>query len=207
MLLGVSGSWSVEIEDQFKKLPGGKGIYLDIKIESGAADGDPGRLKKIVVVGIFGDPMETLWKNCIFGLCGVKAFQRKNYGVIVEYRIINSNGRAPNYASSSLGNIRYESLVYAYAKIINFYRVNDRLPDYVIMSNIVGADAVGVVIDTVAPSITNNLAPGGKIKDGVIELRAGNYVKGMKDIALGTFGFDIWGSVLASYLVDQALPT
>lgn len=32
---------------------------------------------------VFGDPLETLWKNCIFGLCGVKSFCRKNYGVIV----------------------------------------------------------------------------------------------------------------------------
>lgn len=31
----------------------------------------------------FGDPLETIWKNCIFGLCGVKEFHRKNYGVIV----------------------------------------------------------------------------------------------------------------------------
>ncbi|MCE5213460.1 MAG: NAD(P)H-dependent oxidoreductase [Methanobacterium sp.] len=32
---------------------------------------------------VFGDPLETIWKNCIFGLCGVKTFHRKNYGVIV----------------------------------------------------------------------------------------------------------------------------
>lgn len=32
---------------------------------------------------VFGDPLETLWKNCIFGLCGVKTFYRKNYGEIV----------------------------------------------------------------------------------------------------------------------------
>lgn len=32
---------------------------------------------------VFGDPLETLWKKCIFGLCGVKNFYRKNYGVIV----------------------------------------------------------------------------------------------------------------------------
>ncbi len=32
---------------------------------------------------VFGDPLETLWKNCIFGLCGVEAFHRKNYGVMV----------------------------------------------------------------------------------------------------------------------------
>lgn len=32
---------------------------------------------------IFGDPLETLWKNCIFGLCGVRNVRRKTFGVIV----------------------------------------------------------------------------------------------------------------------------
>ena len=32
---------------------------------------------------VFGDPLETIWKNCIFGLCGVDNFYRKNYGVVV----------------------------------------------------------------------------------------------------------------------------
>ena len=32
---------------------------------------------------VFGDPIETLWKNCIFGLCGVNNFYRKNFGIIV----------------------------------------------------------------------------------------------------------------------------
>ena len=31
---------------------------------------------------IFGDPLETLWKNCIFELCGVKNFYRKTYSII-----------------------------------------------------------------------------------------------------------------------------
>lgn len=31
----------------------------------------------------FGDPLETIWKNCIFALCGVKNFYRKMFGVIV----------------------------------------------------------------------------------------------------------------------------
>ena len=31
----------------------------------------------------FGDPLETIWKNCIFGLCGVGDFHRKTYGVVV----------------------------------------------------------------------------------------------------------------------------
>jgi NAD(P)H dehydrogenase (quinone) len=31
----------------------------------------------------FSDPLETLWKNCIFGLCGVNGFYRKTYSVVV----------------------------------------------------------------------------------------------------------------------------
>jgi putative NADPH-quinone reductase len=31
---------------------------------------------------VFGDPLEQLWNNCIFDLCGVKNFHRKMYGVV-----------------------------------------------------------------------------------------------------------------------------
>jgi NAD(P)H dehydrogenase (quinone) len=32
---------------------------------------------------VFGDPLETIWKNCIFGLCGVSTFRRRTFGVVV----------------------------------------------------------------------------------------------------------------------------
>jgi NAD(P)H dehydrogenase (quinone) len=32
---------------------------------------------------VFGDPLETIWKNCIFDLCGVKRFDRRMFGVVV----------------------------------------------------------------------------------------------------------------------------
>lgn len=32
---------------------------------------------------LYGDPLENLWKNCIFGLCGVKDFARRNFESIV----------------------------------------------------------------------------------------------------------------------------
>ncbi|HQI02453.1 MAG TPA: NAD(P)H-dependent oxidoreductase [Deltaproteobacteria bacterium] len=38
----------------------------------------PAREKKV-----FGDPLETLWKNCVFGLCGITSFHRKTFGVVV----------------------------------------------------------------------------------------------------------------------------
>ena len=32
---------------------------------------------------VFGDPLETLWRNCVFGLCGVTDFRRRTFGVVV----------------------------------------------------------------------------------------------------------------------------
>jgi len=32
---------------------------------------------------VFGDPLETLWKNCVFGLCGVEVFYRETFSVVV----------------------------------------------------------------------------------------------------------------------------
>lgn len=32
---------------------------------------------------VFGDPLDRLWKNCIFDLCGVKEFYRTTYCVVV----------------------------------------------------------------------------------------------------------------------------
>ena len=46
---------------------------------------------------------------------------------------IDSNGIAPNYVSSSLGKIQYESTIYMMAKVLNFYNTNNRLPSYVTM--------------------------------------------------------------------------
>ncbi len=36
---------------------------------------------------VFGDPLETIWKNCIFDLCGVKTFYRETYTVVVTSTI------------------------------------------------------------------------------------------------------------------------
>jgi len=32
---------------------------------------------------VFGDPLESIWMKCIFELCGVKAFHREVFGVVV----------------------------------------------------------------------------------------------------------------------------
>ncbi len=32
---------------------------------------------------VFGDPLETIWSNCIFGLCGVPTIHRRTFNIIV----------------------------------------------------------------------------------------------------------------------------
>ena len=32
---------------------------------------------------IFGDPLESLWRNCVFGLCGVENVYRKMFSIVV----------------------------------------------------------------------------------------------------------------------------
>ena len=44
---------------------------------------------------------------------------------------IDSDGIAPNYATSSLGKIQYETLIYMFSKVVNYYGVNSKLPAYV----------------------------------------------------------------------------
>jgi putative NADPH-quinone reductase len=34
-------------------------------------------------IKVFGDPLENIWKDCIFDLCGVKIFYRKMFRIIV----------------------------------------------------------------------------------------------------------------------------
>ena len=32
---------------------------------------------------LFGDPLENLWKTCIFGFCGVEEFVRRNFEPVI----------------------------------------------------------------------------------------------------------------------------
>ncbi len=46
-----------------------------------------------------------------------------------------ASGTAPNYISSSLGNIQFDSAVYMYSRILNYYVVNAILPNYARISH------------------------------------------------------------------------
>ena len=68
---------------------------------------------------------------------------------------ISSNGMAPNYSSSSLGNIQYESLVYTYSKILNYYKTNGALPTYVLIDSSVTNTAVPPSLQQYLQATTN----------------------------------------------------
>jgi uncharacterized protein YpmS len=65
---------------------------------------------------------------------------------------INSNGRAPNYVTTSLGTMNYESLIYDYSKIMNFYLTNNKLPNYVSVTP-------GVIQSSTTTSTPTSLQP------------------------------------------------
>ena len=47
---------------------------------------------------------------------------------------MTTTGTAPNYVSSSLGNIRFESLIYTFSKVLNYDKTYYRLPNTVSVS-------------------------------------------------------------------------
>ena len=49
-------------------------------------------------------------------------------------KFINTNGRAPNFVSTNLGNMPFKYMVYMYSKVVNFYVSKNRLPNYVAIS-------------------------------------------------------------------------
>ena len=65
---------------------------------------------------------------------------------------INSNGRVPNYVTTSLGTMNYESLIYDYSKIMNFYLTNNKLPNYVSVTP-------GVIQSSTTTSTPTSLQP------------------------------------------------
>ncbi len=62
--------------------------------------------------------------------------QKSEYLSIAQSLItfITANGRTPNYVTTSLGKMSFNSAVYLLSKVMNFYQTNNRLPKYVSMT-------------------------------------------------------------------------
>jgi len=68
---------------EFREGDSGEGIPKGL-LRAGAAivlntsNTEPEREKSV-----FGDPLETIWRNCVFGLCGVDVFHRRMFSTVI----------------------------------------------------------------------------------------------------------------------------
>jgi len=68
---------------EFKEGDSGEGIPIGLLRAKAAIVFNTSNTPNEREMEVFGDPLETLWEDCIFGLCGVKNFYREMFGVIV----------------------------------------------------------------------------------------------------------------------------
>ena len=69
---------------RFREGDAGEGIPVGLLQAKAAVVFNTSNTSRERELAIFGDPLETLWKNCIFGLCGVRLFSRQNFAVVVN---------------------------------------------------------------------------------------------------------------------------
>jgi amino acid transporter len=70
------------------------------------------------------------------------------------------NKRAPNYATINGKNVRYESLVYGFSKVLYAYERDGTLPSDMSFPLVSGISSSGVTVDTTPPSTSRNLNGG-----------------------------------------------
>ena len=75
--------------------------------------------------------------------------------------------RSPNYATTTIGRVNYQSLIYAYARIINFYNENQRLPTSITVRRLTSSG-------TSPENTTNNSVVIGRTTYGLV-VREGPY--------------------------------
>jgi putative NADPH-quinone reductase len=68
---------------EFLEGDGGEGVPRGLLAAHAAVVFNTSNTPRERELAAFGDPLEALWRDCIFGLCGVKAFHRRMFGVVV----------------------------------------------------------------------------------------------------------------------------
>jgi len=99
----------------------------------------------------------TLYKTYTSGVGYLQA--AKNIKTYME-----TTGRSPNYVTTKIGKINYPTLIYSYARIINFYNTYQRMPNSITI----------IAVTTLNNKVTNNSVVIGKTDYGVV-VREGPY--------------------------------
>lgn len=80
----------------------------------------------------------------------------------------DKNNQAPNYGGSTLGNIQFQTMIYGFAKIVDYYKINKVMPNYVSFDKKISTTLNKVVPNyngkngiTVGSSSTNDSGTGG----------------------------------------------
>ena len=68
---------------RFEDSDGGEGIPLGLLRARAAVVLNTSNTPAEREQSAFGDPLESIWRRCIFGLCGVREFHRRTFGVVV----------------------------------------------------------------------------------------------------------------------------
>jgi len=68
---------------QFAEGDGGEGVPIGLLRARAALVFNTCNTLRERELRVFGDPLETLWRGCIFDLCGVKVVHRRTFGVMV----------------------------------------------------------------------------------------------------------------------------
>lgn len=68
---------------RFKEGDGGEGVPEGLLAARSAIVFNTSNTSAPREDSVFGDPLESIWKDCIFGLCGVKDFHRRMFRIVV----------------------------------------------------------------------------------------------------------------------------
>jgi len=72
---------------EFKEGDSGEGVPIGLLKAETALVFNTANTPRERELQVFGDPLESLWKKCIFDFCGVRNFCRKMFGVIVTSKL------------------------------------------------------------------------------------------------------------------------
>jgi putative NADPH-quinone reductase len=67
---------------RFLEGDGGDGVPAGLLVARAALVFNTSNTPEGRELAVFGDPLETLWRNCVFGLCSVARFERRMYRVM-----------------------------------------------------------------------------------------------------------------------------
>lgn len=67
----------------FLETDGGEGVPVGLLKARSAIVFNTSNTETQRELNVFGDPLDTIWKNCVFGLCGVSSFYRRTFNIVV----------------------------------------------------------------------------------------------------------------------------